>query len=328
MPTVLFTCAGQRVDIVTAFKAAGAVTVAADANPLAPALYHADRLAVVPAVDDPDYLPAIRELAVAHEVDLIVPLHDLDQPKLAGARGELDARVLLPDAEVVELMADKYKAHRFFEARGIGSPATWLATELPDALPFPVLVKARRGYGSRNIYFAADEDELDFFLKRTPVPSIVQAACAGSEFSVDVLCDFSGRCLNAIPRTMIESKAGESVKGVTVDERELIELGEAVAEAFPAKGPATIQCFREPDGTYCVTDVNPRFGGAFPLPLAAGSRYPELVLALLAGEHAVPRVGEFRAGVVMTRFPATVCLSADGDAALAPLQSPLVRGPD
>ena len=44
---VLFTCAGQRVDIVTAFTAAGATTVAADVDRLAPALYHADVQALV-----------------------------------------------------------------------------------------------------------------------------------------------------------------------------------------------------------------------------------------------------------------------------------------
>ena len=42
MTAVLFTCAGQRVDIVTAFAHAGAFTIATDLNPLAPALYHAD----------------------------------------------------------------------------------------------------------------------------------------------------------------------------------------------------------------------------------------------------------------------------------------------
>ena len=319
MPTVLFTCAGQRVDIVTAFKAAGATTVAADASPLAPALYHADRLAVVPAVEDPDYLRAVRHLVLTHRIDVIVPLHDLDQPKLAHARGELDALVLLPEAEVVELMADKYMAHRFFESRGIGSPPTWLPDELPAAPPFPVLVKARRGYGSRDIYLARERDELEFFLKRTPVPSIVQATCEGSEFSIDVLCDLAGRCLNAIPRTMIESKGGESIKGATVDDAGLVDLGQTVAEALPVKGPAAIQCFREPDGTYRVTDTNPRFGGAFPLPLAAGGRYPELVLALVGGHRPPPRVGEFRAGVVMTRFPANVCLTAAGDGAYRPL---------
>ena len=38
MTSVLFTCAGQRVDIVSAFSRAGATTVATDLDPLAPAL--------------------------------------------------------------------------------------------------------------------------------------------------------------------------------------------------------------------------------------------------------------------------------------------------
>ncbi len=57
------------------------------------------------------------------------------------------------------------------------------------------------------------------------------------------------------------------------------------------------------DGQLQVTDVNPRFGGGFPLPTAAGSRYTlELALALANGETPTPRLGEFREGVVMTRY--------------------------
>jgi hypothetical protein len=67
-----------------------------------------------------------------------------------------------------------------------------------------------------------------------------------------------------------------------------------------------------------VTDVNPRFGGGFPLPTAAGSRYPELALALANGERPEPRVGEYRAGVLMTRFYSEVCLVEEGGA-LRPL---------
>jgi hypothetical protein len=44
------------------------------------------------------------------------------------------------------------------------------------------------------------------------------------------------------------------------------------------------------------------------LPTAAGSRYPELALALAAGEQLEPRLGDFRAGVVMTRFFSEVIL--------------------
>jgi carbamoyl-phosphate synthase large subunit len=315
---VLFTCAGQRVDIVSAFGRAGATTVATDINPLAPALYHADRYELVLRVGDPGYVAELVDLVAEHDVSLVVPLTDLDQPTLARSREELGAAVLLPPDEVVAQMGDKYFAHETFERIGIPSPPSWLPENLPQDLGFPVAVKAREGFGSRHIYRANDREELDFHLARTPVPSFVQAWCLGEEFSVDVFCDFDGRCLNAIPRTMIESKGGESIKGVTIKDWELIDHGRRVAEALPIWGPANIQCFREADGSLLVTDVNPRFGGAFPLPLAAGSRYPELSLALAAGERPEPVVGEFREGVVMTRFFSHLCLTEGSDGKLEP----------
>jgi carbamoyl-phosphate synthase large subunit len=319
MTPVLFTCAGQRVDIVSAFSRAGAVTVAADANPLAPALYHSDRYALVPRIDDPTYVPALAALVATHDIRLVIPLTDLDQTLLARERAALEpAIVLLPDIEVVAQIGDKYRAHRLFLERGIASPPTWLPDELPDHLEYPVLVKAREGFGSRHIYRAADRDELDFFLRYTTVPSMVQTRCSGEEFSIDVFCDLDGRCLNAIPRTMIESKGGESIKGMTIRDTDLIEYGRFVAETLGIRGPANVQCFREADGTHQVTDVNLRFGGGFPLPTAAGSRYPELALALAEGERPAPRLGEFKEGVVMTRFFSHLSLTEGSNGTLEP----------
>ena len=63
-----------------------------------------------------------------------------------------------------------------------------------------------------------------------------------------------------------------------------------------------MQCFREPDGSLPITDVNTRFGGGFPVPLAAGGRYPELALALARGEKPEPRLGDFTEGIAMTRY--------------------------
>jgi carbamoyl-phosphate synthase large subunit len=323
MTAVLFTCAGQRVDIVTAFERAGGFTIAADLNPLAPALYHADRQLFPPRVDDPAYIPALTEAVREHDVRLIVPLTDLDGTLLAEHRDELGAIVLLPEAEIVRRTADKYLAHQTFLELGIPSPPTWLPHELPADPSFPVLVKARAGFGSRHIYRAADARELEFFLRHTTVDSMVQAVCPGEEFSIDVLGDLEGRCLNAIPRTMIESKGGESIKGMTIRDWDLIEFGRSVAEALEICGPATIQCFRTAEGRHEVTDVNTRFGGAFPLPLAAGSRYPELALALARGERPEPRVGEFREGILMTRFFSHLCLTAAGDGTLEPFSEDL-----
>jgi hypothetical protein len=72
-----------------------------------------------------------------------------------------------------------------------------------------------------------------------------------------------------------------------------------------------------------VTDVNPRFGGGFPLPLAAGGRYPELALALARGERPEPAVGDFLEGVVMTRFFSDLCLTAGDDGSLEPFAEEL-----
>jgi carbamoyl-phosphate synthase large subunit len=320
---VLFTCAGQRVDIVTAFKRAGARTLATDLNQLAPALYHADLHAFVPRVDDPTYVDALHALVREHDIKLVMPLTDLDHGVLARARDRLGALVLLPTPELVDALADKWLAHCLFEEKGIGSPATWLPDDLPDDLEFPVLVKARNGFGSRGIYRCEDRRELEFFLDYTTHDSMVQAACRGEEFSIDLFCDLDSRCLNAIPRTMIESKGGESIKGMTIDDEELVEVGRFVSETIGLVGPATVQCFREPDGTHRVTDINPRFGGAFPLPTAAGSGYPELAIALANGERPEPRLGDYRKGLYMTRFFGQLVLTAGPDGTLEPFAEEL-----
>ena len=143
---------------------------------------------------------------------------------------------------------------------------------------------------------------------------MVQAVCRGVEFSIDVFNDLDARCLGAVPRTMIESKGGESIKGRTIKDPDLIAFAVKVSEALQIVGPGNVQCFREPDGELQVTDVNPRFGGGFPLPTAAGSGYPELALALANGERPEPRLGEFREGVLMTRFFSQVILEGPAGA--------------
>ncbi len=321
MTVVLFTCAGQRVDIVTAFGGAGATTIASDLDPMAPALHFADRAEIVPRVDEPGYVAALAALVAEHDVRLVVPLSDLDQEILSEHAVELaPALVLAPPPTVCRTMGDKWLAHVFFEEHGIASPRTWLPGDVPADARYPLLVKVREGFGSRNIYQAETAADLDFFLAHTPVESMVQEVCRGEEFSIDVFCDLDKHCLNAIPRTMIQSKGGESIKGRSLRDEELIAHGARVAETIGIVGPANIQCFRELDGSLPVTDVNPRFGGGFPLPLAAGSRYPELALALARGESPEPRLGDFRDGVLMTRFFSAVCLVEGDDGRLERLR--------
>jgi carbamoyl-phosphate synthase large subunit len=167
------------------------------------------------------------------------------------------------------------------------------------------MVKPRRGSGARSIHPAPNRAAMDFFVGYVEEPVMVQRLMGGDEFSIDVLCDLDGRCLNAIPRTMIESRGGESIKGTVIRDDELIELGRAVAEALPVRGPCTVQAFRDPEIGLGITDVNTRFGGAFPAPMYAarpGRTYPELIVRMAAGERVEPHVGDFREDLTFTRW--------------------------
>ena len=104
---------------------------------------------------------------------------------------------------------------------------------------------------------------------------------------------------------MIESRGGESIKGTVVSDADLVALGRGVVEGLGVRGPCTVQVFRDKDIGLGITDVNTRFGGAFPGPMYAalpGRTYPELIVRMSMGERLEPHVGEFRAGVTFTRY--------------------------
>jgi carbamoyl-phosphate synthase large subunit len=297
---VLLTGVGKRYDIVSAF-AQHAFTIAADPSPLAPAQYAADLRVAPPRIDDPDYVPFLLDLCEKHNVGAVVPLTDLDLEVLASARPELPAFV--PDAEIARDTFDKYAAHELLLRHGLPSPPTVLPPEEPES--YPVMVKPRQGSGARSIHPAADREEMEFFIRYVKEPVMVQKLMQGPEFSIDLLSDLEGRCLNAIPRTMIESRGGESIKGTVIKDDELIELGRSVVEALGVRGPCTVQAFRDKDVGIGITDVNTRFGGAFPAPMYAalpGRTYPELIVKMARGESVEPHVGEFNHGHTFTRW--------------------------
>ncbi len=299
---VLLTGVGKRYDIVAAF-AQHATVVAADPNPLAPAQYAAHARRAVPRIDDPGYVPALEALCDEFSVGAVVPLTDLDIEVLARARAEGRLPAFVPDPDIAAATYDKYETHLLLQRLGLPSPPTVLPGE--PVASYPVMVKPRQGSGARSIHAARDAEEADFFVRYVEEPVMVQTLMQGPEFSIDLMSDLQGRCLNAIPRTMIESRGGESIKGTVIDDRELVELGRDVVEALGVRGPCTVQVFRDRDIGLGITDVNTRFGGAFPGPMYAamtGRTYPELIVRMARGEPVEPHVGEFRAGLTFTRY--------------------------
>ncbi|MBI5104055.1 MAG: ATP-grasp domain-containing protein [Solirubrobacterales bacterium] len=302
MKAVLLTGTGKRYDIVSAF-AQHTTVVACDPNPLAPAQYAATVRRSVPLIKDPDYVPALQALCEELDVGAIVPLTDLDIEVLAKAREDGLLPALVPPSEVARRTFDKYECHKMLEEHGLPSPPTVLPGE--DVGSYPVMVKPIEGSGARNIFPARDAREAAFLCEYVDEPVMVQKLMDGPEFSIDCLGDPDGRCLNAIPRTMLESRGGESIKGTVVADEELIDLGRRVCEALEVRGPATVQVFRDREIGLGITDVNTRFGGAFPAPVYAarpGRSYPELIARMASGERIEPHVGDFQAGRTFTRY--------------------------
>ncbi len=300
-PAVLITGAGRRYDIVSAF-AEQTTTIACDLNPLAPAQYAAQLRAQVPPNDDPAFVATLERLCAEHGVGAIVPLIDPDIEILAAARQERGLPAFVPDPDVARATFDKLATHELLLGHGLPSPPT---VAPGGEIEFPVIVKPQAGSLSRSVHLARDRAEADFFTAYVGEPVVWQRLLGGEHVSLDCLGDLEGRCLNAIPRTMLESRGGEVVKGGIPDDPELVEVARATMDALRVRGPGMIQLFRDPELGIGIHDVNLRFGGGFAgLMYAALPRlgYPELIVRMAAGERIEPHVGEYRKGIYFARF--------------------------
>src|SRR5207249_3405599 len=143
--------------------------VAVDADPLSCGFQLADAHHVVPPVSSEHFVPALLDICREESVDLLFPDLDEELPLLAEARKQFESigtRVLISDRLTVETCLDKYRTYQFLREHAIPTPQTWLPSQLGSvtALPFPVIVKPRTGRGSRNVFKATCDSELQFFL--------------------------------------------------------------------------------------------------------------------------------------------------------------------
>lgn len=307
---VLVTSAGRRVSLVQAFaraaRARGGKALAGDASGLAPALYLADKAFRLPSISAEGYVSHLLSLVREHDIGLIVPTIDPELPVLAAnAQRFADAgcAALISSLPFVDLSGDKWLTREAFAAHGVAVPQSWLAEEATTAaLPSRLFVKPRGGSASRDTH-RADPETLADVLARVP-DAIVQEELTGPEITIDALLDLQGTLLHYVPRVRIRTLAGESIQGVTISDDDLggwLERLLGVAAKLGARGPITLQAFLTERGPVLI-EVNPRFGGGFPLAYAAGGHYPEWLLALLHGERVEPRVGAYQKGLYMTRY--------------------------
>ncbi|PZS03924.1 MAG: carbamoyl phosphate synthase [Chloroflexi bacterium] len=319
-PRVLFTSVGRRVELLRAFRRAyeslglRSNVVALDMDPLAPALQIADKSYLVPRSDDAQFIPTLIDICRRERVSTIFPLIDPDILLLSRHEPEIEAtgaRIASVSYRAAVVTCDKWQTKSFFEDIGVPVPRTWLPSDLdPSSAPYPLFIKTRQGSASEHAYKTENERDLRFFLEYVPDP-IVQEFLPGPEITLDVICDLDGEILSVVGRKRIDVRGGEVSKGVTIRDAGLIDICVKIAHQLLAKGPICVQCILK-DGRPYFTEVNTRFGGGFPLALAAGVDAPRWLLARSAGiEVEIPPLGTFQEGLFLTRFDESYFLSGD-----------------
>jgi carbamoyl-phosphate synthase large subunit len=309
-PNVLVVAAGRRTTLVLAFveetHSRGARAFAGDVDPLAPALFLADEAVRLPHTDSGNYIEAVLGFVRGSGIRLLVPTIDTDLSVLAANRDAFlsaGCHVAISSPAFVAITLDKWATVDAFARVGIAVPRSWLPGDAElDRLPDRLIVKPRQGSASQHVYRVLRK-ELAAALTLAPEP-VIQEELEGPEITIDALLDFEGRAIHYVPRRRIRTIGGESIQGVTLDHdagfESWIEGVLTQCAALGAAGPLTIQAFQTAAGPV-LTEVNPRFGGGFPLALAAGGRYPAWLLDLAEGRAVAPRLGQFETGLYMTR---------------------------
>jgi len=315
---VLLTAASRRVPLVRAFQSslrelglAGRVIVT-DVNPMSPAVHIADRWYSVPLANAPAYIDTILDICAAERVELVVPTIDDELVLFGQARERFlsrGIRVAVSPALTSRICNDKYQTSVSLRACGVPVADTFLPGALPAMPVFPLFIKPRSGRGSVGAFSVSNARQLDFFLDYVADP-VVQEYLDGPEFTVDVLCDFSGTPLSIVPRERVLIRSGVIDRGRTVRDRGLIDLARAVMRALPFSGAVNIQC-RVVAGRPIVFEINPRFSGGIPLTIAAGADFPRMLLQLTRGQRLRPRIGEYRSDLWISNYEESVFLEAD-----------------
>jgi len=312
---VLITSAGRRVSLARAFRKelrehdAGGKVLTVDMEPrLSPACSISDGSFKVVGALDPSYPERLMDICTGNDVDLVIPTIDTELPVLSERRElfrENGIEVVVSDPDVVGKCADKRKMNGFFTALGISH-----AREFDKNDPsFPLFVKPVGGSASVESYVIRDGSMLSRYLienERFMFQEYMDPE-HHDEYTVDLYYDRHSRLKCVVPRKRIEVRAGEVSKGLTVknDILELVWKRMERIEGF--RGCITLQVFKNKEtGKIIGNEINPRFGGGYPLSYRAGANFPDWLIReyLLNGE--IERFDDWEENLLMLRYDAEV----------------------
>ena len=287
MNNILITSAGQRVSLVRAFQnelkrlIPSAKVFTVDLNPtLAPACHVSDGYSQVPRVTDGKYIKEILSICTKYRIKLVIPTIDTELQVLVDNLAkfeEKDISVVISDSNFIYSCRDKRVINDFFVKVGIDIPQP-INIKYPT---FPLFIKPYDGSLSKDIYLINDIKELSEYHYSNPKFMYMEYVDPKlhDEYTVDTYYDKTSKLVCAVPRKRIFVRAGEINKGVTRKNQILSYVKSKLSHIDGARGCLTMQFFMNKQTNRIIgIEINPRFGGGYPLSYEAGANYPSYII--------------------------------------------------
>ena len=278
--------------------------IGVDRDPFGIGPFWCDAFFAKPAVDESSsvYLDFWKNLLTDEAVDLVLPGLELDVLFFSRNRADFagfDARIVLNDTGVIELAQDKWDFGLELERLGLPAiPARLGAgwTDCARELGLPLLLKPRQGNGSRGIAVLHDEDDFNYWSRKSKDAFLIQKFIGSDEqeFTVGAFGFGDGTALPPIIFRRKLSVAGNTQYAEVVDYKVLTDMVTRLAAIFKPVGPTNYQ-FRMDGETPYLLEINPRFSSSTSLRAAFG--YNEAAMSVeyyLHGKR--PETPEIRSG--------------------------------
>lgn len=280
---ILISSAGRRVSLVRLFQTAlqelgirGNV-LAADLTSTSSAWHAADLASSAPRFSGGHFIEEMLDLCEREQVSLLVPTIDTELPLYADAKelfNKIGTEISVSSPQAIEICNSKVKTHRWLKELGLPVPRQASIDEViasPDDWSMPLIVKPNHGSSSTGMQWVHDIEELKTI--KSPELKVVESIATGDEYTIDLYIDRTGKPRCAVPRQRLETRSGEVSKGMTVRHPGLQEIATRIAAELPGGfGVINIQVFLDKDsGEMNIIEINPRFGGGYPLTQQAGA---------------------------------------------------------
>ena len=290
---ILITSAGTRGYLIRYFKKSlkeNGKIFAADCSKYAPALYDADNYFIIPAVSNENYIKELYKICLKNDVKGLISLNDVELPVLAQHKSkfmEKGIKLVVSDPETIDVCSDKYKTFKFLKENKFPFAKTFIALNevlmeiKSKTIKFPLLIKPRKGSASIGIKKVFNIAELrDKFEEKK---FIIQEFLQGDDYGVDVFCNSDLVPISIFAKRKMRIVAGEADKEVTVYDDKMIDYIKNIIGKLKIYGPSDIDLIKR-GNEYFISDINPRFGGGYPIAHTVGADFPKKIIGLIKGK--------------------------------------------